>query len=85
MSIESHPPAPGRRMSADELADFEEVFDSLDEDGDRRITFAEFSQLLDDLGADMGHEEIHAGFRRIDHDKDGAISFDELIDWWKKR
>ena len=80
----SHGPAK-RSLSGDELADLEELFDDVDEDGDNRIQFPEFSQLLDDLGADMEYEEMRAGFRRIDSNHDGAIDFTDFVDWWRGR
>jgi Ca2+-binding EF-hand superfamily protein len=80
----SHGPAK-RPLSGDELADLEELFDQIDEDGDQRIQFAEFSQLLDDLGADMQYEEQRTGFRKIDTNHDGAIDFKDFVDWWRAR
>jgi hypothetical protein len=82
MATHGNPHGPAKRsLSGDELADLEELFDEIDEDGDQRIQFTEFSQLLDDLGADMGYEEQRAGFRRIDRNQDGAVDFKDFVDW----
>ena len=80
---DSHGPV-RRFLSGDELADLEELFDEVDEDGDHRIQFAEFSQLLDDLGTDMEYEEMRNGFRRIDRNQDGAIEFKEFVEWVRR-
>ena len=65
MSLRADSHGPGRRsLSPDELADLEELFDEIDEDGDERLQFAEFSQLLDDLGVEMQSEELRGGSAR---------------------
>lgn len=77
---DSHGPL-RRPLSGDDLADLEELFDEADEDGDQKIQFAEFSQLLDSLGADMEYEEMRSGFRKIDANRDGAIEFQDFVEW----
>jgi Ca2+-binding EF-hand superfamily protein len=82
MATQGNPHGPAKRsLSGDELADLEELFDEIDEDGDQRIQFTGFSQLLEDLGADMEYEEQRAGFRKIDRDHDGAVDFTDFVDW----
>jgi Ca2+-binding EF-hand superfamily protein len=72
-------------LTGDDLADLEELFDEADEDGDRRIEFPAFAQLLDDLGADMEYDELRTGFRKIDRDHDGAVDFKDFVEWWRGR
>lgn len=77
---DSHGPI-RRSLSGDDLADLELLFDEVDEDGDQKIQFAEFSQVLDSLGADMQYEEMRNGFRKIDTNCDGAIDFKDFVEW----
>ena len=74
-----------RRLSGDELADAQEQFDECDLDGDQRISYAEFTQLLDNLGAEIALEHRRARFEQIDQDRDGAIVRDEFLKWWAGR
>ena len=81
-SHDSHRPKP-RPLSGDELADLEEQFDECDADGDQRISFAEFTQLLERLGSEVPPEKRHAQFDEIDLDRDGAIVHSEFMQWWR--
>jgi Ca2+-binding EF-hand superfamily protein len=77
-------PAFGRRnLSSDELADCEEQFDECDADGDQRMDFTEFSQLLEKLGSEVPPASRRASFDTIDRDRDGAISRTEFMQWWR--
>jgi Ca2+-binding EF-hand superfamily protein len=81
------PHNPDRRkkvpLSGDELADIEEQFDECDADGDQRIDFMEFSQLLDNLGADIPAAQRRSRFDAIDSDHNGAIDRREFTEWWR--
>jgi Ca2+-binding EF-hand superfamily protein len=74
----------GRRpLNSDELADLDEQFDECDADGDQRIDFGEFSQLLDSLGSEVPAPQRRARFDAIDLNHDGAINRDEFMEWWR--
>jgi len=75
----------GRSLSSDELADLEEQFDECDADGDQRIDRTEFSQLLENLGAEVPLAQRGARFDEIDLDHDGAIDRSEFMEWWRGR
>ncbi|HEU4624562.1 MAG TPA: EF-hand domain-containing protein [Steroidobacteraceae bacterium] len=84
MSSNRNPPPPPRRfLSSDELADLDEQFDECDADGDQRIDFTEFSQLLENLGSEVPHTHRRARFDEIDADHDGAIDRHEFMRWWR--
>jgi calmodulin len=71
----------------EELLDLAEHFGQVDGDGDRRIDFAEFSRLVEDLADEdepMPLEERRIGFKEIDTDRDGAIDFHEFVAWWRE-
>ena len=76
-------PRKGRALTSDELADAQEQFDECDTDGDQRIDFAEYSQLLDSLGVELPPIQRRNRFNAIDSDSDGAIERSEFIDWWR--
>ena len=72
-----------RPLSSDELADLDEQFDECDANGDQRIDFTEFSQLLENLGSEVPPRQRRARFDAIDADHDGAISRPEFMEWWR--
>jgi Ca2+-binding EF-hand superfamily protein len=72
-----------RPLSGDELADLDEQFDECDANGDQRIDFAEFSQLLENLGSELRGTQRRLRFEAIDADHDGAIDRREFMDWWR--
>lgn len=76
-------PGSRRPLSSDELADLTEQFEFCDIDGDGRIGLAEFSQLLDALGVEIPASERQVRFTGIDLDRDGIISRDEFLEWWR--
>jgi Ca2+-binding EF-hand superfamily protein len=61
--------------------EIEEMFERIDENGDRRISFAEFSSLM----LEMNHATLQAALRKnfdaIDLDRDGSVNFDEFRAW----
>jgi Ca2+-binding EF-hand superfamily protein len=71
-------------LTSDELADLAEQFDECDADGDQRIDFTEFSQLLENLGSDIAPAQRRARFDAIDLNHDGAIDRNEFMQWWRK-
>lgn len=64
------------------LAELREDFAYNDADGNGRISFEEFLDLLEDLESGISQEEARVGFAEIDRDGDGAIEFDEFARWW---
>jgi len=83
MSNEARPPRPARPLSGDELADLHEQFDECDIDGDGRIDFTEFAQLLENLGSTVPSAKQRGHFDAIDLDSDGAIDRKEFMQWWR--
>jgi hypothetical protein len=73
-----------RMQRADHLLDeLEELFDRIDLDGDRRIAFGEFSELMLEIDDTRGEHTLRAAFEAIDVNHDGRVGFDELRRWWK--
>jgi Ca2+-binding EF-hand superfamily protein len=58
-----------------------EDFAAVDADQDGRIDYAEFTVLMEELGADMSSDVLRIGFGEIDADHDGRISLAEFIAW----
>ncbi len=56
-----------------------------DKNGDGRLQFDEFRAMLRDLESGISHDEARVGFDIIDSDNDGAIEFEEFVDWWSER
>jgi Ca2+-binding EF-hand superfamily protein len=79
------PPSARRPLSGDDLADLDEQFDECDVDGDQRIDFIEFSQLVENLGSEVPPAQGRALFDALDVDHDGAIDRREFVEWWRCR
>ena len=71
-----------RTLTPEQLAELREDFDYNDANGDGRLSYDEFAELLQDLEAGMAEAEARLGFREIDTDRDGWIGFDEFLAWW---
>jgi Ca2+-binding EF-hand superfamily protein len=67
-----------RFVKDDEL---EEMFDRIDENGDGRISFDEFSSLMREMDHAKTDTELRANFAVIDSDRDGCVSFEEFCRW----
>ena len=65
--------------------ELEDTFAYNDADGDGRLEFHEFVNMLRDLEARVSAQEARIGFSEIDTDNDGVIDLDEFIDWWQER
>ena len=70
------------KPNEEELDELREAFDYNDRDGDGRIQLDEFSDMLDELEAEMSEKEIEIGFKDIDTNDDGRIDFQEFVAWW---
>jgi Ca2+-binding EF-hand superfamily protein len=70
------------KPSEEQLDELREAFDYNDRDHDGMIQRDEFSDMLDELEADMSPKEIEIGFKDIDTNDDGLIDFGEFVDWW---
>jgi Ca2+-binding EF-hand superfamily protein len=71
-------------LTQEQLDELHEDFEFNDGDGDGRIDYAEFVELIALLDDDIDMEEsaLRIGFGEIDTDHDGAIEFDEFVQWW---
>lgn len=58
------------------------TFARYDEDGDGRINFGEFAEMLAELGDELSHPEKLLAFDATDRNGDGVIAYDEFIAWW---
>ena len=59
-----------------------ESFAECDLNHDGMIQLAEFSILLNNIGAETSAVECKIGFDEVDTDHNGLISLDEFIAWW---
>ena len=67
---------------ADAVQDeIDEMFDRIDEDGDRFISFDEFARLLIAMDHRKSPDSVRPTFDSIDGDRDGRVSFDEFRTW----
>jgi len=66
-------------LPAEELAEFQEIFNLVDKDGGGSITKEELGELMDTLGIDATPEEIDLMINEIDQDSNGEIDFEEFV------
>jgi calmodulin len=67
------------QMSAEELAEFREIFDLVDKDKGGSISREELGELMDTLGIRASKEEIDLIINEIDEDNNGEIDFEEFV------
>lgn len=61
--------------------DIDEMFERVDENGDRRISFDEYASLMLEIDHTRSACELHASFDKIDTDRDGWVSPAEFRAW----
>ena len=66
----------------EQLEELRDTFDYNDRDEDGRIELDEFTNMLDELEADMSEQEAKVGFQDIDTNDDGLVDFEEFVAWW---
>lgn len=69
-------------LNAGDIARLREDFDYYDQNGNSRIGYDEFKRFLNALDAGMTEDDCRTGFAEIDTDHDGAIEFEEFVNWW---
>uniref|UniRef100_A0A1I8HLG9 Calcyphosin-like protein n=1 Tax=Macrostomum lignano TaxID=282301 RepID=A0A1I8HLG9_9PLAT len=51
----------------------------MDDDGNKRLSMAEFRKGVADFGLDLTDEEVKAAFNQVDTDQSGSIDFSEFL------
>jgi calmodulin len=70
-------------VSEEERRELREAFDFNDSDSNGKIDFVEFIAMLEGLEAGIDAVQAQIGFKAVDTDGDGTISFDEFVEWWR--
>mmetsp|Transcript_19087 Transcript_19087/g.62923 ORF Transcript_19087/g.62923 Transcript_19087/m.62923 type:complete len:170 (+) Transcript_19087:269-778(+) len=73
-SLKKHP-----HLTLDELREFKELFNLVDEDKGGSISPQELGSLMETLGLKPNQDELNAMIREIDEDGNGEIDFDEFV------
>jgi len=73
-SLKNHP-----HLTLEELREFKELFNLVDEDKGGSISPHELGSLMETLGLKPNQEELDAMIREIDEDGNGEIDFDEFV------
>jgi hypothetical protein len=63
------------------LDEIEEMFDRIDENGDRGIAFDEFAGFMREIDHSRSESALRLSFAAIDTDRDGRVSFEEFRAW----
>ncbi|PAA68060.1 hypothetical protein BOX15_Mlig017698g2 [Macrostomum lignano] len=58
---------------------FSRQFRIMDDDGNKRLSMAEFRKGVADFGLDLTDEEVKAAFNQVDTDQSGSIDFSEFL------
>lgn len=72
-------------LKKDEIEEYREIFNLVDQDGGGTIDGAELEELMDTLGCQPSHEELQAIIAEADADGNGEIDFDEFLMVMSKR
>jgi len=72
------------KPGAEKRGRLREDFDFNDVNHDGRLTLGEFIRYMQALDENMSAEEIQIGFDEMDRNRDGAISFEEFLEWWRQ-
>jgi Ca2+-binding EF-hand superfamily protein len=70
-------------VTEEERRELKEAFDFNDSDSNGKIDFVEFLAMLEGLEAEIDTAQAQFGFKAVDTDGDGTISFDEFVEWWR--
>jgi calmodulin len=72
-------------LSEEELAEFKEIFDLVDEDKGGSISKAELKKLMETLRLKPTEEELDAMMKEVDADGSGDIDFNEFVTVMSRR
>lgn len=72
-------------LTPEQMKEIEDNFKHFDKDGSKFLDRREFRQCLQSLGQDASPKAVDTALAVYDKDKNGKISFDEFIDFMKKR
>lgn len=71
------------KVTQEEQRQLKATFDFNDSDSNGKIDFVEFIAMLQGLEAGIDAAQAQFGFKAVDTDGDGMISFDEFVEWWR--
>jgi Ca2+-binding EF-hand superfamily protein len=71
--------APKHGLSDDQVKEFKELFDSLDQDGGGVIDVDELAELFASLGVKVSKDKVKEMFAEVDEDGSGEIDFEEFL------
>ncbi|KAL2118755.1 hypothetical protein VTJ04DRAFT_5714 [Mycothermus thermophilus] len=71
--------APSHNLSAEQVAQFREVFNIFDKDGTGDITADELGHVMKELGLNPTESELRDLVNEADLNNDGVISFEEFL------
>eukprot|EP01120_Amphizonella_sp_Union-15-10_P007473 TRINITY_DN2526_c0_g4_i1.p1 TRINITY_DN2526_c0_g4~~TRINITY_DN2526_c0_g4_i1.p1 ORF type:complete len:1557 (-),score=454.20 TRINITY_DN2526_c0_g4_i1:53-4657(-) len=75
----------GSKVSADQLAEFKEMFQFFDKNHNNALGKLEFKGALQSLGEDPTDDEMESLMVKLDKDKDGFITFEEFTEFMIQR
>eukprot|EP01013_Petalomonas_cantuscygni_P022392 TRINITY_DN4297_c0_g1_i1.p1 TRINITY_DN4297_c0_g1~~TRINITY_DN4297_c0_g1_i1.p1 ORF type:complete len:164 (-),score=16.81 TRINITY_DN4297_c0_g1_i1:111-602(-) len=73
------------RLTEEELAEFKEIFDLVDDDRSGCISKAELRKLMETLRLKPTEEEIESMMKEVDADGSGDIDFNEFVTVMSRR
>jgi len=72
-----------KELTEKDIEKIRREYDYFDADGSGHISLEEFRQLFKVLAPESKRSEADEGFAAIDEDGNGAIDFDEFLQWWR--
>jgi len=75
----------GGKVSADQIAEFKEMFQYFDRNHSGKLSKLEFKGVLQSVGEDPTDDEMEKLMQIVDTDRDGSITFADFTDYMVKR
>lgn len=74
-----------RRTDSEAMADLEEVFKSVDIDGEGQLDQASFMTALMTLGVQLSEEESESIFKELDVEENGFIKYEQVLEFLREK
>ena len=65
------------------MQDLSAMIEQLTKDGNKKVTYAQFTRFIEKLKDDATPEQVHTLFLALDNERAGVVSIEAFISWWQ--